>query len=750
MSGRSGRRSACALLAVLGMAFPVGASAQTGVDVQARVEDALTGQPLRAVLVRAGATAGETGRDGGFALRGVADTATVVVERVGYVAARFAASDVPPVIRLAASPVLINALSATAEAGPLVARGTALSVASVQAASLQGTGGTTVAEALAGTEGVSVARVGGWGARPVLRGLTGERVAVLVDGNRVTRACAFGMDQGLATVDPGTVERVEILTGPGSALYGSGNIGGVINVVTRRPAGPGPVSGTVRSKVTTAAPGGSVGGTIRVAGDALAVSASLDATRSDDYRSPAGVVAGSGFRQATGGVGADLTLSPRQRMSFQGSAYEGRDIGWPAMPGGSIPLQSRRSAALDYAHQVAGALVDGVSARTYIQRLDHEMHVPMAMGSGDMATTQTTTQESHTTTTGARVQLRLLPMTQASAHVDVGLEATHRAAEATRWTTREGAGMPSTTLELHTWPAVRILDVGAFGQGEARISPRWTVVAGARADRLSRSAAGWPSTTDGVLTGNLGARAVLGRGLTARVSLGAGYRTPDPTELFGLALRPDGFIYVGNPELGTERSRNLELGLALDAARVSASVTAFHNEMNGLISPVPVPGETVEGRPVRSWENRAEARLSGASGTVRVATTPWLIARGTASWTRGEDRTTGLALPAVPPLEGQLGLRLVAPRQDGKRWIEAAVSGAARQGRVAEEVREAETPGWAVLDLRAGFELGATSLQLGVENALDHAYRGHLDPQRLLRPGRGLYLSATVPLAGHR
>jgi outer membrane receptor protein involved in Fe transport len=747
------RRGAWALAAIV-LAIPGAMEAQTALSVEGRVEDVVTGRPLAAVMVRApGVGVGvETGRDGRFVLGGLADTALVVIERLGYAPVRYAAARVPSVVGLEAAPVLLDALSASASPGSGLARGTALSVATVGGSAVHGTAATSVAEGLAGAEGVSVARMGAWGARPVLRGLSGERVAVLVDGNRVARACAFGMDQGLSTVDPASVERVEILTGPGSTLYGSGNIGGVINVVTRRPAvGVRPVSGEVRMKASSAVPGGTLGGTIWLATGAASVSGSLEATRHDDYRSPTGVVEGSGLRQTTGTVRAELAPKPDRRVSLQAQAYEGRDIGWPAMPGGVIPRQSRRSASLDYSRQLAGAVVDGVSGRVYVQRLDHEMRVPMTMGEGAMAMTQTTTQISHAVTSGGRVQLRVLPLALPGVHVDLGVEATHRAAEATRSTHREGGTMPPSTLTLHTWPAVRILDAGAFGQGEARVSERVTVVAGVRADHVSRRADGWEATSDGVLTGNVGGRLELGRGLTARTSVGAGYRTPDPTELFGLALRPDGFVYRGNPELGTERNRNLEVGLALETPGLAASVTGFRNEMRDLIAPVVVADETVEGRPVRSYANVAEARLAGASGTVRWSAAPWLDVGGTASYTRGENLESGLPLAAVPPLEGSVSLR-VRPVQaaggSGRSWVEAVVSAASRQDRIAEQAGEIESPGYQLLDVRSGFSVGRATFLAGVENVFDRAYRGHLDPRRLLRPGRGVYLNVAVPVGG--
>src|SRR5690606_30924982 len=110
--------------------------------------------------------------------------------------------------------------------------------------------------------------------------------------------------------------------------------------------------------------------------------------------------------------------------------------------------QSRRSVSLDYAAQLGRGVLDGVAARVYVQRLDHEMRMEMTMG-GAMPMTSVTEQRSHSTTSGGRVQLRLIPA--GGSHVDVGAELTAWSAENSRWT--ETGGMDgSTRIEFRTWP----------------------------------------------------------------------------------------------------------------------------------------------------------------------------------------------------------------------------------------------------------------------------------------------------------
>ncbi|MBD3166236.1 TonB-dependent receptor plug domain-containing protein, partial [bacterium] len=88
---------------------------------------------------------------------------------------------------------------------------------------------TTIAETMEEQPGVALRSMGPAPARPVLRGLSGDRLLMLEDGNRTGDLSATSSDHAVA-IEPMTAQRIELIRGPEVFLHGSGVLGGVVNV----------------------------------------------------------------------------------------------------------------------------------------------------------------------------------------------------------------------------------------------------------------------------------------------------------------------------------------------------------------------------------------------------------------------------------------------------------------------------------------------------------------------------------------
>ncbi|WP_296502858.1 TonB-dependent receptor [Rhodoferax sp.] len=91
----------------------------------------------------------------------------------------------------------------------------------------------TLGETLDGTPGISSTYFGPNASRPIIRGLDGDRIRILNNGGAVVDASSLSYDHAV-TVDPLSIERIEVLRGPGALQYGGSAVGGVVNVIDNR------------------------------------------------------------------------------------------------------------------------------------------------------------------------------------------------------------------------------------------------------------------------------------------------------------------------------------------------------------------------------------------------------------------------------------------------------------------------------------------------------------------------------------
>ncbi|HLV25644.1 MAG TPA: TonB-dependent receptor plug domain-containing protein, partial [Gemmatimonadales bacterium] len=331
----------CCLLALLALFGSTGTLAAQDAVLRGMVVDSATSAPISGVTLRIlELNRGERTHGDGEFMFGTLPPGnyTIGAWRLGYrqtsvrVEVRAGASLQPVTIRMAAAPASLQAVVVTGTVGER-SRDDVLSPTSVLSSeALDRAMAGTLAGTIESQPGVTLTSVGPATEKPVLRGLSGDRVLVLEDGQRPGDLSATSGDHAIA-VEALTASRIEVVRGPMSLLYGSSALGGVVNVVrdeipTSRPQHP---HGMVVLQGSSANSGLSGGGSFTSAAGPLAMRAEVSGRRAGDMRTPAGALDNTQVSSTGAAAGASFVFD----NGHVGSAYRYYENEY-GIPGGFV------------------------------------------------------------------------------------------------------------------------------------------------------------------------------------------------------------------------------------------------------------------------------------------------------------------------------------------------------------------------------------------------------------------------------
>ena len=228
------------LLSTLLLLIPAALLASPTPPLAGQIIDAETNRPIRDANIRVLETdrAVSSDKHGFFSLSTLPDGAyRVVVTHIAYDHSDTLTVTVPGAenlrIELTPSPWVLNDVVTTGTRSPHLLKNVPVETEVITQRDFQRTGAKSVDEALASSVGMNVTQAGLSGSEATVRGIEGDRVLILVDGERAVGRVKGAID--LSQYALTNVEKIEVVKGTGSTLYGSEAIGGVINIITRKP-----------------------------------------------------------------------------------------------------------------------------------------------------------------------------------------------------------------------------------------------------------------------------------------------------------------------------------------------------------------------------------------------------------------------------------------------------------------------------------------------------------------------------------
>jgi len=602
-----------------------------------------------------------------------------------------------------------------------------------------------------GTEGV------------IIRGIGGNRVAMELDGVPLSQQFAIGNFSNATRdlVDTGLVERIEVLHGPASALYGSSALGGVVSLVTPDPSamtardgGPGlyfsqGAQSSDDSYHTVGAAAAGLGGVdvlgmfgVRSGHQQDAKAAAEPDHRDFDNRSGLAKVA----HETTGGYGFGGTYyyhDSRVETDMQSVLGAGRFSSTTLLQGDD---RYRLDLVSGQVTMPASRWIDGGVLRAWSETTDIRQDTLDERAAASRPVSLERRFDYRQETRGGSADLRRSMSLWGSEH-DFAL-----GAEWTRSRIRESRDGLETGLDdgqvtdtvlgetfpVRDFPKTDVRETGVYVHDEIPVGrARW--IAGLRYDRYDldpdpdeiyredNPATEVVSITDDQVSPKLGLVWAFRPGVDGWLQYAHGFRAPSFEDAnIGLDIPMFNIRAIPNPDLKPETSDGIEAGLRwrADGVRVDASV--FYTRYDDFIeTKVRLGVDPASGRLLFQSRNIEEARIYGTEITAEVSLDPWLSGtrlRAAAYWARGDNRETDEPLNSVGPAQAVLGLGWTSP--DGGTDATLMGTFTRRNSRLDESRGELfEAPGYAAFDLFLSQRWGRhLVVRAGVENLLDRTY----------------------------
>ena len=562
------------------------------------------------------------------------------------------------------------------------------------------------------------------GFRPETSGLN-KRSLLLVDGrpSGVTNLSTLMLDG---------VERIEVLKGPASSIYGASAMGGVVNVITRRSRGPVTGGGRIAfGRYNTSELAGHAGGSLGPRVD-FDVSGTAFNQR-DDFRMGNGVVRpATSYRTYDGSARAGLDVANAWRVDGRVSLYRGRDINTPGDVFAGLTSQGRKDLERTGADlRVSGPVARHLLSGTFytVDEQNHTLNVTTT-NPLDLPYLPYLTFENALGWNG--VQLRDAWSWSGASSLLIGLDV-ERASSESRSYARTGD--PLAPFSANS----RKNTIGLYAENTVHLSEGRTVLsAGGRIDRISVETVETPfktnftpsTTTFTVFNPSVGVKQQVIDGVRLHATAGRAFVPADASALTGYTTNIVGGrtqINQGNPDLRPEHSISGDVGVEVLAASSLVDVTYFRTSVkdrvisNVLLSNPPPPDPIV-----LTAVNSLGARISGLDVDVAHCVSAAISLFGNATHyfarreqlpTTGERNILNVATDTVRAgvdLDiGALSSRLSARYVHGRQDQDFNLAGSP----------VVDYPDFVVVDLSAMYRLHPQhAVLLGVNNLFDRYY----------------------------
>ena len=641
-------------------------------------------------------------------------------------------------------------------------------------------------DALKTEPGISLISEGAWGTEINIRGLSRENVVALIDGNRI--ATSTDVAARFSLIDMNDIERVEVIEGASSSIYGSGATGGIVNIITKSPKFHDnfSVSGDISTGYNTVNNSSMTSGSLYSGGAFWSSKISTSYRKAGNIQTPAGELKNSQFEDYSFSGILNFVPFTNQTLKLNYQLFKAINVG---IPGSTVfpviayvryPDERRELLSAGYEFQNLTSFFYRLSVKYSYQVIDRNVenipHVVQNIAADSTSPAKRVsvlkiTPEANHKNNNFQLQGNILLC--GNNNLVAGLDYWDRSYKGFRKkyqrieVLNDRDEVVTTTNKIigeMPLPDSKYRSLGVFAQddveiikdklllslgarvdminvtGEKTLNPVYEIVNGNINYSPSNQQVIWNKidVNDVANSSNIGLKYSLYNDLDFTLSLGYSFRSPSLEERFQY-IDQGSYVRLGNPDLKSERGKSVDFGIRCYLPDFKFVSSFFYNYFTDLVAEKP---GTLENRPAYIKTNIGEARLYGFDFRTDYNFYKDYVFYTVLSYVKGDDITTNGNLPEIPPLNGDLGFRFSL-----FEYLEADLSSTvfAAQKQVAEG--ELTTPGYVVFNLAINTkQVNISSFNFrvfaGIENILDKNYRNHLSTTRgsiTIEPGRNFY-----------
>jgi iron complex outermembrane receptor protein len=591
-------------------------------------------------------------------------------------------------------------------------------------------------------EGVSMIRRANFAMEPTIRGMSGGRLGVMVDGMKIFGACIDRMDPVTAYVETDNLEKLTVTKGAFDMTKAL-SLGGTINMITNKPAFNQSLFFRTEVGYESVSELKKVRALINYADSSTAFRATFSVKKSKDF------LAGQSHRIFQSGyfknnykfdVTKIISVNQTLELSFIGD--NARDIGYPPL---LMDARQTKSQIFRLEHNWHNpfSLLKSISSKLYYNRIDHWMD-----DYDREVTTRVVMPDMYMPMYGKTKTLGLVEQI----NIIVGNHQFDLIFDFYRLSAFADMKMISIFQGVSDAYLINLGDIlldhiAAVVNYNWIISERSWIRTNMRYDHSSRDIKNefgrrqlkgfWDldelKKDYSFLSISSSMEYNIANNQTITLSLALSHRLPTHIENYGFFLYEitDGYFYTGNPQIKPEQSRQIELSLSQVFNPINFHMKVYYFNIKDYISGLLFSDE------FKIYSNIASVILAGGEIGGNVNLTGSLSLYASAEYTYGQNHTLNEPLPFIPPLEGHFGLNY----QQKSLGFNLDCRVVKNQNRIAiYSTLEDVTNGFVLVNLHSRIQL-LKNLQarFGMENIFDILYHEHLSINNFPGRGRNIY-----------